>query len=368
MKIIDRYITKEILISYIFSHLVLIVFFFIIKIADLIDKVLTGNIPFSSLFKLIFFLIPSLNSFIFPIATLSAILFTFSNLSSNNEIIALKSAGVRTLRLAIIPIVFGLVMFVLSIINNLYIIPISTSGFFNEFKNIAKEKILTALKSNTFNEILPNLIFFPEKLDKKTHSMSNLLIYEGTGKIKHIIIAKKCLYGLRNDMIFFNLINGEIHIKGKKKENYQILKFKKYVFSFNLNEIEKGINVRLKDKESSIQRLKKRLKEAEISGNLKRVRYLKMEIYKRYSLPFACFIFAIMAIPFGITNTKNPKSWSIFMLILIVFSYYTVIALTSNFVKKGIIIPELGAWLPNIIFFILAFILFYFKEKELCQF
>ncbi len=363
MKIIDKHLLKEISINYVFSHLILILVFFIVKLADLIDKLLSGNIDFFSLVKLIILLLPSLNSFIFPIATLSSILFTFSYMSSNNEIIALKSAGVSPLRLIRIPVIFGFIIFFIAIFNNLIIVPYSTKKFFLEFREIAKNKIFNSLTEKTFNEIVPNLIFFPDKVNKKKHLIKNLFIYDNTQKKEQIITATSCNYFANNEKIIFNLNNGEIHIKGKN-ENYQILKFQEYKFYFNLKMLEKGINIKLKDKESSISYLKKKIKIAKSKGNLKRVRFLKMEIYKRYSLPFACIIFALLAIPFGLTNVKNAKSYSILILILNIFVYYTLIAISSNLVKKGDISPFIGAWLPNLIFIIITSLLLYLCEKE----
>ena len=364
MKIIDKYILKNIFVSYIFSHFILIIFFIIIKIADLLDKVISGNISFFSLIKLILYIIPSLNSFIFPIAILLSILLVFSSLSANNEILALKTAGVRPLRFSIVPFIFGLIIFVISIINNITIVPFTTEKFYQEFRNIAKEKIFQSINELRFNEVIRNLIIFPEKVNKEKKEMKNILIYDGTKSIKQIVLAKSCKYGMANNNIFFELFNGEIHIKGRKSGNYQLLKFASYKFNFDLYELEKNINLRLKDKESSIKQLQKKIKSAEKKGNLKRVRYLKMEIYKRFSLPFACIIFVFIAMPFGLTNVKNPKSWSIFILILTIFLYYIFLIIASNFVKKGSLSPFLGAWLPNIIFSIIAGYLFYLCEKE----
>ena len=364
MKIIDRYILKNLIFSYLLSHILLILFFIIVKIADLTDKVVSGTISVLTLLKLIFLIIPSLNSFIFPIAILSSVLLTFSQLSANNEIIPIKTAGVKPIRLALSPFLFGIFIFFLSIINNLIFIPKSTKNFYNEFQNIAKEKIFNSIKEKQFNEVLPNLIMFPQKVNKDKKNIKNIFIFDGTKKIKQVIIAKNCNYGIKENLIFFQLINGEIHIKGKKENGYQILKFQSYLFNFNLENIEKNINLRLKDKESSIQQLREKIKKELKNKNFKRVRYLKMEIYKRFSFPFTCIIFIFIAMPFGLINIKNPKSWSIFILILTVFSYYIILIISSNLVKEGIINPALGAWLPNIVFSSITLFLFYLLEKE----
>ncbi len=364
MKIIDKYILKNLVILYAFSHFILILFFIIIKIADLIDKVVSGNIPFFSLIKIILFIVPSLNSFIFPIATLSAVLLTFSNFSNNNEIIPIKTAGVKPIRLAYIPFIFGIIIFILSLINNIFIVPYSNEKFYNEFKNIAKNKIFNSIYPQKFNEIFTNLIIFPKKVDLEKKELKDILIYDATKKVKQIIISKYCKYGIKNNNIFFKLFNGEIHIKGKKTGNYQLLKFNSYKFNFNLQEIEKNINLRLKDKESSIKKLKEKIKIEKKKKNYEKVRYLQMEIYKRFSFPFACIIFIFIAMPFGLINTKNPKSWSIFILIITIFLYYLILIFSSTFVKKGILNPFLGAWLPNLIFLIIAGVLLHFLNRE----
>jgi lipopolysaccharide export LptBFGC system permease protein LptF len=133
---------------------------------------------------------------------------------------------------------------------------------------------------------------------------------------------------------------------------------------FDLGAIEKNINLRLKDKESSIENLKDEIEKQKKRKNLKKVRYLKMEIYKRFSFPFTCIIFVFLAMPFALINIKNPKSWSIFILILVIFCYYMILIMATAFVKKGILSPLIGAWLPNIIFTIIAMILFHLLNRE----
>ena len=368
MKIFEKYLASEILKNYLVAHVILMLFFFIIKIADLIDRLISGSIDFISLIKIILFLLPSLNSFIFPIATLASVLITFSILSANNEIIAVKSAGINPLKLIKVPLFFGIIICLISLFNNLYIIPISTQKFFHEFQDIAKRKIFNSLQPLTFNEIIPNLIIFPEKIVKKKRKIDHVFIFDNTKGNGEIICAKNGSYESQDNKIFFNLNNGEIHIKGKTEGKYQILKFTKYKFYLNLNQLAKGIKIKLKDKEASISQLKNKIKIELKKKNFKKARYLQMEIYKRYSFPFSCILFSILGIVFGLTNIKKAKSWSILILLLIVFIYYTLLIISANLVKKGYFYPFIGAWFPNFLFIIVTMILLKFAEREKCLF
>jgi LPS export ABC transporter permease LptG len=74
-----------------------------------------------------------------------------------------------------------------------------------------------------------------------------------------------------------------------------------------------------------------------------------MEIHKKFSIPVACFVFALLGLGLGATNRKDGKLASFVMGIGVIFVYY-VVMFTAQAMTKGYIIPAwLSMWLPNII-------------------
>ncbi len=361
MKIFEKYILKELTLSFIFYTFIFNGLFITLKLIDFIPKIIDGNVTFFAAVKLSFFLIPSFGIFTIPLITLTSTLSTFSKLSSNNEIIALKTLGISPFSLVKIPLIIGILAFLLGILNNLYVLPFSTKVFLNEVNNIIKSQTENSLKPQTFNDLFSKTVFFFKKRDKDGY-MDNLIIYNNINNQNEIIEAKRGIIDIDKNIIYLKLLNGNIHLK-KKSGQYDIINFDKYILKYNLEESIKA-SINLKDKESSINEIKNRIKKYQKIHDIEKVNYLKMEIYKRYSLPFASIIFVIMGFIFGIKSSRNPKSWTSFIILGIVFSYYFLVMLSNYFAKSSILPPIICAWIPDIVMGLLSIILYYFISKE----
>lgn len=86
---------------------------------------------------------------------------------------------------------------------------------------------------------------------------------------------------------------------------------------------------------------------------------LRSQIASRYATPVACLIFAYVAFIFGIVNPRREKFSGVFYALVTIFWYYILNAILRNFGDTGFIRPpELAVWATNIIFFILATVMF----------
>jgi len=361
MKIFEKYIFRELIYHFIFYTFIFNALFVTLKLIDFIPKIIEGNLTLYSAIKLSLLLIPSFGIFTIPLITLSSTLFTFSKLSSNNEITALKTLGISPFGLIKIPILIGSFAFLFGVLNNFYILPFSTKLFLNEVNNIIKSQTENSLKPQTFNDLFSKTVFFFKNKDEHGY-MNQLLIYNNINNQNEIIEAEKGVIDIDKNTIFLKLVKGNIHIK-KKLGQYEIINFNKYILKYNIEESIKA-SINLKDKESSVKEIKNRIKKYRKIKAWKKVNYLKMEIYKRYSLPFASIIFVIIGFIFGIKSNRNPTSWTALIILGVIFSYYFLVMLSNYFAKSGILAPAISAWLPNMVIGTFSMILYYFISKE----
>jgi len=89
-----------------------------------------------------------------------------------------------------------------------------------------------------------------------------------------------------------------------------------------------------------------------------------METNKRVATPLACFVFVLLAAPFGIFHTRAGMIKGVITSILLCLTYYLIAALFISLGEKGAATPQLGfyfpiiaAWLPNVAFISLGFYL-----------
>ena len=94
------------------------------------------------------------------------------------------------------------------------------------------------------------------------------------------------------------------------------------------------------------------------------VKELKVSYHQRFSIPLACFIFALVGAPLGLSPNRSGSSIGLGLSIIVIFIYYTLMTVGSALGQSGNLSPWLGAWLQNIIFIIVGFGLLYKSYKH----
>ena len=74
-----------------------------------------------------------------------------------------------------------------------------------------------------------------------------------------------------------------------------------------------------------------------------------MTIHKKFSIPVACFVFALLGLALGASNRKDGKLASFVLGIGVIFVYYVIMFMGQAMTKGGMIPASLAMWLPNII-------------------
>ena len=88
--------------------------------------------------------------------------------------------------------------------------------------------------------------------------------------------------------------------------------------------------------------------------NMKRVtaRWYYIEFHRRFALPTACLVLALVGIPLGLSSKKGGKSTGFVLTILLVFAYYSASLVGVSLARQGKVSPAVGVWLANVVFFL----------------
>ncbi|MGZ7042199.1 MAG: LptF/LptG family permease, partial [Thermoanaerobaculia bacterium] len=75
----------------------------------------------------------------------------------------------------------------------------------------------------------------------------------------------------------------------------------------------------------------------------------RVEIHKKFAIPFACIVFGILGLPLGITNRRGGRSSGFSLSIGIILFYYVMINNGESLARTGKISPAIGMWAPNLL-------------------
>jgi len=93
-------------------------------------------------------------------------------------------------------------------------------------------------------------------------------------------------------------------------------------------------------------------------------RWYLIEFHRRFALPTACLVLALVGIPLGLSSKKSGKSGGFVLTILLVFVYYVVSLVGVSLARQGRVAPWFGAWLADLVFLALALFLLWQAERR----
>ena len=93
------------------------------------------------------------------------------------------------------------------------------------------------------------------------------------------------------------------------------------------------------------------------------VKYSLIEKQQRFSLPFSAFILTIMGVALSSRKKRGGIGWNLAIGIALSFSYILFMRFSQMFVYTGVMPPWLAIWLPNMIFALIAGVLYKIAPK-----
>lgn len=191
--ILDKYIIKKLFMIFIFIFISIIIVFFVINIIELADDAIENGVSFSVVLDYVFYSMPEILNFIFPVSILTTVLLVFSIMSKNNEIVAIQVSGISLYRIVLPAILFGIIISMFAFFIQENITPETNKKALILFNKIHKrnKKIKNELqRSWAIND--RGQLFFYQSYNKKTGLFYNFGILEldKNFKLKRRIYSK----------------------------------------------------------------------------------------------------------------------------------------------------------------------------------
>lgn len=238
MRIITKYILKEHIGPFI-SGLSAIIFIFILNVVfkDL-GRLLGKGLPLHVILEFFYLNIAWIVALAIPMAVLISTLSTFGRLSSDNEIIAIKSSGTNMLKLMYpVMIAAAILAFGMERFNNL-VLPEFNHRASMLMSDISRKRPTVTLEPHIFFEEIPNYSILVHEIDDRTNKLKGIIIHDSSDpQKKRTIMAEsgELKFSESAERMILTLYNGEIHETDRNQlQNYQRYLFAKQTFSFSL--------------------------------------------------------------------------------------------------------------------------------------
>ncbi|HEY7139204.1 MAG TPA: LPS export ABC transporter permease LptF [Methylomirabilota bacterium] len=367
MRILDRYVWKELVTPFGLGLLIFTFLLLIDRIFDLTDLIINKGVPVHLVLLMLVYIAPAILVLTIPIGFLLAILVAFGRLSADMEVVALKACGVSPVRLLWPVVVFGLGVTGLTAYLMIDAVPKSNYAFKSLVFEIVRTQATIGLKERVFNDTFGNFVIYVDEIGTDQVALRNVFVSdERKPEEQRFITARegRLLSDEVNRRITLRLLNGSIHETSPNAlQKYRELSFRLYDITLVLeNPLTKQGGAPKGDREMSLAELRQAsVKAIELKGNPNP--YL-VEIHKKFAIPTACLVFSFLGVPLGIRAHRGGRMGSFVALLPIVLFYYFGLTLGENIGDYGRIPPWLAMWAPNIIVGTIALYLLRANLKE----
>ncbi len=415
------YIAREFFLSFFVSFLFFFFVFFINQLLLLAEDILEKRVPFSYVMRLIFYSLPSIIAISFPFATLVGTLMAYGRFSSDNEILAMKCSGITYNRIFLPVFVLGIVFSLFSFFVNDYLLPLGTINFTRLYREMIYKNPEVELESYSVKYFQDSIIITGQVEGK---NMDNLIIiekdkesnrrviladaaeinsdYEDAGvlsfQLDSILDHKpdkrkrgEFLY-TEADAMVYNILLGDItnsiRNPGPREMSsvdvYRAIKEKEVRYNERVREKDYQSFLALGDLYGSWISMNSEADPETAGGYSARLANLstqyenasssrvtdrslqiwKLEFFQKFSIPFSCLPFVLLAFPLGLFSRRSGKSVGFGIGLFITILYWGLLVAGRTVGIRTFYPPFLTMWLPNMLIFSIGFVLYLFKAGK----
>ncbi len=373
MRLLDRYIARQVFISALYAVAVIII---ILVLGNVFKEILRQlakrpDISLGFVLKFIVLVIPISLSLAIPFSFLTAILLTFGRLSADSEFVSMRMAGLSMWRICLPVAVVALFFSGVCAWVNLSVTPAAKTameGMKNSLINRMKREPMLLFPNQQVMSELPDHLVFARKEDGILKGLQLIRMEDNVPMA--IAVAREARVRVEldseNPELVLDMSDVNLMVKGDEGNfmdssqpvfmasgaaGVSIEDFK----ARNERAIEQPDNVSLR---SLIQKSKDPGLDSEIRASY------RTELSVRFAFSVSCLTFGLIGVPLGITAQRRESTAGFILSMIIAVSYYVMLTIAKIVQDREELYPHLLVWVPNILFFALGISMFLKLAKK----
>lgn len=357
MKIIDRYIIKRYIGTFLVMLLLFIPIGIMVDMAEKIDKFKEQEVPLSAIIEYYVDFTWYFANLLFPIFIFLSVIWFTSKLANNTEVIAILSSGISFMRF-LRPFLFSAtIIAVFAFFAGMFIVPRSNQGF-NDFryKYIVKQEARNTDK--VFMQVNDNEFVYISSYDPVRKRATNFTLeHFEENQLKFKIKASRIRWVDRDSV--FRLSN---YTKRTFLGDQEKLESKPQIdtlFNFEVNDLAP---VNYIAETLNFGELNQLIKEERIRGSALINNHLLVR-HKRWSIPISAFVLTIIAVAVSSFKRRGGMGVNLAFGITLGFLFIFFDKIFGVMVSKSTFPPFFAAWLPLFVFGILAVFLLRYARR-----
>lgn len=367
MKLLDRYILKQFLSTFIFVVLILLAVITVIDLTEKTDKYSKAGLSFFQILSYYGDFLPWIAGLVTPITAFIATVYVTARLAGRAEIIAILSSGVSFNRLLVPYIAGALLIASTSFYLNGWVIPNSNKTRL-AFEIMYLNKYANPNLRNIHLQVSPNTFIYIQSYNNITDKGYQFTLerFENNRLIEKLVANRiewdttKLKWTLRDwklkkiDEVFEKVsgdtLNAEHLISGLALDTTLIIHPKEFK-----NDYRKYDGLTINELDDYIKTLRFR-------GSAGIEAY-EVEKYSRYASPFSIFILTFMGVIVSSRKSRGGTGFQIALGFALSFIFILFFMMFRTFAEAGTLPPQISVWIPSIVFGVISVFMYKYVPR-----
>jgi lipopolysaccharide export system permease protein len=360
IKLIDAYIIRKFLGTFFFSLVLILTIAVVFDFAEKIDNFMEKEAPVRAIiFNYYMNFVPYFATLFAPLFVFISVIFFTSKMAINTEIIAILNCGMSFRRMMWPYFLSAMVIAIFTFVLTNFVIPKSNlvrMDFEDKYYRSSSRKVTV---ENIHRQVFKNIYVYMGSFNPISLRGQNFTIekFSDSGRLESKMSSSSVLYDTAKRKwtamnYYLREINGneEVITKGRQIDTTLIINpsdFSRdpgFVGTMTYRELDDYIS----------------LLQLQGSDELK---LFLIEKYRRFANPFAVFILTLIGVSLSSRKIRGGIGMNIGIGLVLSFSYILFLQFASQFSLKGNLSPLLAMWIPNILYSIIALVLYKLAPK-----
>jgi LPS export ABC transporter permease LptG/LPS export ABC transporter permease LptF len=369
-RILDRYLVREILGPLGLGFLVYTFILLVRFLFDAAEMIIRRGLDLGPVGELLLYTLPNIVVLTIPMALLFGILIAVGRLASDSELVALRSSGVGLMALyrpiLLVSGFFTLVNMALMV----WALPAGNTALVQLTLRILTETVDRQVEPRVFYPEFEGTLLYVFEMPQGSNRWDGVFLAQSLPTQKNqvtVAASGELRLDESGERVVLELSDAYTHeVDLNRPGTYQtsfsqrLEKVLADEFSSNLQRASMS-NVK-EVRNQTLRELSVTLAQADTSQELRNM--ARVEIHKKFSIPFACFVFGLCALPLGFNNRRGGKASGFALSIGVILVYYILINNGENAARYGKMPPWLAMWLPNLVIAVAGLVLLARRNRD----
>ena len=315
MKKINAYITKQLLLGFILILIGMTALIWLSQSLRMIDWIVNKGVSVGLFIELTLLVLPNFMTIITPIAFFVVLLFVYSRLLNDKELVVMKACGMSAWDLAKPALLSAGLLTIIGYVMTLWLVPYSVSEFKELQFKIRNNLAQVVIQEGEFNPITSGVTAYVRKFSPNGELEGIFIHDDRNPSERSVMVAKSGFYKMGEGRAQIVMFDGTHQRYNRNKGLFSSMSFDKNVVSFEENRTNKVRT--LTEAEQPLMRLLT-VQEHELPA--KNYRKYKVEAVQRLTQPLYAFTFlfiALLPLLLGFYNRRG-QSGRIYVSVLLI--------------------------------------------------